>query len=138
MPEQGTGYIVGYGKPPREAQFQKGQSGNRKGRPKGSKNLSTIVLKESRQLVRVNGPRGSRKVTKLEAAMMQLGNKSAQGDLRASREFFTLVERSEQCVASGAGPLQMRELDQLVVENIQRRMSSLQSEGKRPDQEESK
>lgn len=53
---------VGYGKPPKNCQFTKGKSGNPKGRPKGSKNLASIVLRESRQRVRVNGPGGSRTV----------------------------------------------------------------------------
>ncbi|MGJ3627161.1 DUF5681 domain-containing protein [Sphingomonas sp. MMS24-JH45] len=35
----GPTYEVGYGKPPIHARFQKGQSGNPKGRKKGSKNL---------------------------------------------------------------------------------------------------
>ena len=36
-------YPVGYGKPPKSGQFKKGQSGNPKGRPKGSLDYTTYV-----------------------------------------------------------------------------------------------
>ena len=93
MAEEDRPYEVGYGKPPRATRFQRGTSGNPRGRPKGSKNLASIVLAEGRRKVRINGPHGSRLVTILEATAMQLANKSAQGDLRASREFLALVQR---------------------------------------------
>ena len=135
MADDTDSYQVGYGKPPRASRFQKGASGNPKGRPKGTKNLSTIVLQESRQKVRVNGPRGSRTVTKLQAAVMQLGNKSAQGDLRASREFLALVQKSEESAASGAGPVPVAELDQQVMENLRRRMAKFATENNKKSEE---
>lgn len=39
-------YQVGYGKPPQASQFKKGQSGNPKGRQKGSRNLATLLDQE--------------------------------------------------------------------------------------------
>ena len=130
MPDQNLPYEVGYGKPPSESRFQKGASGNPKGRPKGSKNLATVVLKESRERVRVNGPRGVHTITKLLATVKQLGNKSAQGELRAAKEFLNLVKQSEESVSSGASPLPMNELDRQVIESLRRRMASI-----KPNQE---
>ncbi len=120
-------YEVGYGKPPAKNRFQKGASGNPKGRPKGSKNLATVVLKESRQFVHINGPRGIRTVTKLEAAVMQLSNKSAQGDLRAQREFFALVHWSEESVTGGAEVAAISETDLQLMENLRRRIAGIQT-----------
>ena len=60
MADEEAPYDIGYGKPPHASRFKKGISGNPKGRPEGARNLAGIVLKESRQKVRVNGPHGIR------------------------------------------------------------------------------
>ncbi len=78
-------YAVGYGKPPQRTRFQKGQSGNPKGRPGGSRNATTILSEALRERVVVteNGRRKS--ATKLEVIFKQLVNKAAQGDHRATQ-----------------------------------------------------
>ena len=43
-------YPVGYGKPPLQSRFKAGTSGNARGRPKGSKNLKTLVKEAAKEL----------------------------------------------------------------------------------------
>ena len=46
-------------------------------------------------------------MTKAEATVMQVANKSIQGDLRAARDFIDLIGRSEESAISGTGSLQI-------------------------------
>jgi len=77
-------YEVGYGKPPKHTRFSKGSSGNPRGRPRGAKNWATLVRGAvfAQVEVRENG-RPIRRISKLEAAVTQLVNKAASGNLRA-------------------------------------------------------
>jgi hypothetical protein len=131
-----SGYLL----PPKSGRFTKGQSGNPNGRPKGSKGLANVVLRESRQLVRINGPRGSRSVTKLEATVLQLVNKAAQGDIRSQREFIALVRISEEATNAGGSPLTSHEKDQIVMRNLRYRMEMMSAEAAstKPESEKEK
>ena len=40
---------VGYGNPPQHTRFKKGQSGNPRGRPKGTLNLATVLARTLRE-----------------------------------------------------------------------------------------
>jgi hypothetical protein len=53
MADHDDSYEIGYKKPPAETRFTRGQSGNPKGRPKGAKNLATLLVKVGRERVRV-------------------------------------------------------------------------------------
>jgi hypothetical protein len=76
-------YEVGYGKPPRNAGFKKGQSGNPRGRPPGSKNLTTLLNDALNEPVTITENGRRRKITKREAVINQLLNKSASADARS-------------------------------------------------------
>jgi hypothetical protein len=76
-------YEIGFGKPPRHTQFQQGCSGNPKGRPRGSKNSTTLLIEALQEpgIVSENGRR--KKITKKQAIIKQIVNKAASGDHRA-------------------------------------------------------
>ena len=79
---KGGDYEVGYGKPPRETRFKQGQSGNVRGRPRGSKNLATVMLKELSERLTISENGRRRKVTKRKAIIKQVINKAAAGNPR--------------------------------------------------------
>jgi Family of unknown function (DUF5681) len=78
-------YDVGFGKPPRQSRFPKGHSGNPKGRPKGKRNLATALQLTLQEMVVINENGVRKRVTKGVAAIKQLVNKAASGDLVALR-----------------------------------------------------
>jgi hypothetical protein len=83
---------VGYRKPPKHSQFKKGQSGNPKGRPKGSKDFVTTFMRVANERIRITQNGRTRTITKFEATMIQLTNKAASGDMRAIRELHNWSE----------------------------------------------
>lgn len=78
-------YDIGYKKPPKSGQFKPGQSGNPKGRPKGAKGLNTIVREIMTEKVLVRTPRGTKKITKLEALVRKTAE-GAFGDSQRDRQ----------------------------------------------------
>ncbi|MFL0357263.1 DUF5681 domain-containing protein [Erythrobacter sp. GH1-10] len=59
MSDDNDDYEVGYGKPPKNTRWQKGQSGNPSGRPKGARGLKTDLHAElvSNLEIQINGQR---------------------------------------------------------------------------------
>jgi hypothetical protein len=94
MSDAESDYKVGPGKPPLHTRFRKGQSGNPRGR--SAKNLPVLLadaLNES-VVVTTNGRR--RRITKREAVIAQLVNKSAGADLRATKMLIDMLKDIEQ------------------------------------------
>jgi hypothetical protein len=92
-------YEVGYGRPPCHTRFVKGQSGNPRGRPPGAKNLSTLLSEALNETVIVTENGGRRKVTKRQAIVTQLVNRSATADFRAIKILLDLPTEVERRVA---------------------------------------
>ena len=83
MDEIGREYKVGRGKPPLHSRFKKGNSGNPRGpRPKNLPALLVAALNEP-VVVTANGE--SRQITKREAVVAQLVDKSTGADCARPR-----------------------------------------------------
>ena len=94
-PDELAGHEVGYGKPPMIRRFKSGQSGNRRGRPRGSINRKTIVRKIMNEMhaVTVDGRR--RRRSTLELMLLALRNRAAEGNVRAFRAYMKLLAKYE-------------------------------------------
>lgn len=94
-------YIVTRGKPPREYQFKKGQSGNPGGRPKGSQNFRTLLQRElDRPITATNNGRAVR-MTKREAMAKRLVGEALKGNLKALE---AVLQHSGEAAASAQSP----------------------------------
>lgn len=70
---------VGYGRPPREHQFKPGQSGNKSGRPKGSKNEATIINELLNRKIDIRDNGKARKITVLEGILTRFVDDALRG-----------------------------------------------------------
>ena len=113
-------YEVGYGRPPKATQFKPGQSGNRKGRPKGAQNLTTLLEKELNSLVPVTENGRRKNVSKKKVMTKQLVNKAAAGDLKAAAMVFSQTGSSAPIVPTVAADSQasLAREDKLVLDNF--------------------
>ena len=86
-------YQVGRGKPPLATRFKKGQSGNPKGRPRGTKNLKTDLMEELRETIVVREGDRTVRMSKQRAMIKTVMNKSLKGDPRAIVTLIRLMTR---------------------------------------------
>ena len=84
-------YEVGYGKPPKHTRFQKGQSGNPRGRPKGARGLKADLRAELCEKIRITEGGRKRLLTKQQVIIKALAAKAAKGDTRAITKIVDLM-----------------------------------------------
>jgi len=94
MSETKREYAANYRKPPVHTRFKKGQSGNPRGRP--AKNLPALLAAALNEKVTVTENGKRRQITKREAVIAQLVNKSAAAELRATKMLIDMLRDVEK------------------------------------------
>lgn len=87
-------YEVGFGKPPKHAQFKPGQSGNPKGRKKGAKGMRTLAKKMLTAKVPVRSANGTKMMTRMDALLHKMVELSMKGNPRLILALVDLYEQS--------------------------------------------
>ena len=100
-------YVVGYRRPPKATQFKPGESGNPKGRPKGSRPVGAVLQDIMQQRVSVTEGNKARRLPVLEVIMRRLANDAMRSDPRAIKLLLSLLDRYAQ---SPDADLQLDEL----------------------------
>jgi hypothetical protein len=122
-PQEAKPYAVGYGKPPIHTRFQRGQSGNPKGKKKGQKSLKAVVEKVFQEKVSIRTARGTRKVTKLDALVQKLMNDALTGDAKAVVHIVRLAKEAgltQEAAFIEAASQDLTEEDRLIMERYMR------------------
>jgi hypothetical protein len=102
MAKKPTDYEVGYRKPPAHTRFKKGQSGNPKGRRKGTQNLATDLAEELGERIRVREGDREYWTSKQRAILKALLARASKGDVRAISLLFSIAKAVKSDAAATA------------------------------------
>ena len=86
-------YEVGYGRPPKHTRFKPGQSGNPKGRPKGSKDFRSLLHRALFKKMRVTEDGEMRSMSRVEAVVTRLVARALNGDVHAAESVLRLMQQ---------------------------------------------
>lgn len=111
-------YEVGYGKPPKEYRFAPGQSGNPKGRKKGSRGLKADLQAEldGTIAISINGERV--KGTRQRLFVKALATRAAFGDLKAASILAPLILQVLGIEDRGGGRQKLSDGDQAILDAL--------------------
>jgi hypothetical protein len=118
-------YDVGYGRPPEGKRFRKGESGNPKGRPRGSKNIATLLDEELSERVPVNENGKRKTITMRKAITKQTVRKAASGNEKFIKLVFELdglKDARDGSVPSATAPTD--DDDRQVIQDLRRQLAA--------------
>src|SRR5713101_3004565 len=108
MADSESDYKVGPGRPPLHTRFKKGQSGNPGGR--SAKSLPALLADALNETIVVTIGGRRRRITKREAIITQMVDKSASADLRATKMLIDMMKGVEEKASDIAPPPEPRRL----------------------------
>ena len=98
-------YQIGYKKPPVATRFKKGNRANPRGRPRGSKNLATLLERALDAAADADASETHGRLTKRELVVARLVERSAGADLAATKLLFELLRKVDpRMVTTPADP----------------------------------
>ena len=100
--QNGSGYDVGYGKPPMHSQWKKGQSGNPAGKAKKEASLKAKLKKLAAEEVVVQQNGVPVTMTKDEAMLVSIFMKAMKGDLAAVKFVAETLGTEPEAPAAGS------------------------------------
>lgn len=118
----------GYNRPPLSGRFKAGQSGNPKGRPKGSRNLKTDLTSMMKRRVQIREDGQQRLVTRQELVLLRLFEQAAKGDTKACTQLFSMIIKFEPKEVPIAESAIVTEQDQEIIADFLRRHSKHEHE----------
>lgn len=123
-------YKTGYGRPPKDRQFKPGQSGNPRGRPRGSGRLTRVARKEAARRIPYTENGVRKQIRTDDAIVRQAFVKAATGDFKAMPLALKLLDREETGGEHERAPAEEvfgAKVDELVMADIVARIRGLES-----------
>lgn len=109
---------VGYKKPPKRTQFQPGQSGNPRGRQKGSRGLKTDLAAELATTYTTMINRQAVKGTKQRLALKALTTRAAHGDVKSIALLISMTMQVLGPEDRGSGKVALSSRDQALLDQL--------------------
>lgn len=101
--------LVGYCKPPAHTRFQKGRSGNPKGRPAGPRNIQDAIHWALRKTITVTEGGKRRRMSMAEVIVTRLANRVTSGEPKAIVTATAILRHGREAAAEGPIELSITE-----------------------------
>ncbi|HUO91402.1 MAG TPA: DUF5681 domain-containing protein [Rhizomicrobium sp.] len=115
-------YAVGYGKPPKHTRWQKGQSGNPKGRPKRNRDVTALVSALLEERVVVRKGKTTKKMRRIDHLLDRMIDHAVAGDPRFLRLVLDEAHKSAARAETEAPPPSIDEKDREVIDAVLQRL----------------